>query len=88
MGNLSKLLSNLLNFVFKYASVVLDIIQQVLMMVLKLGRPVKGNIEGDKKVYYLPAHPRYGDVEVSVLKGEKYFLTETAALKDGWVAAE
>ena len=80
-------MGDLLNTIFKYGAVVLDWVQKGLFMLLRFRRPIKGNIEGEKKVYYTVDHAQYSQVEVSLLKGEKYFLTEKAAVNDGWTKA-
>lgn len=82
-------MSKLLNTIFMVVAIILDYLQKGLMMFFGFRLPVKGNIEADgRKVYYMPSHPKYRDIEVSVLKGEKYFITEAGALKAGWVSAK
>ena len=82
-------MSGLLNQVFLYLAIILDWVQRGLMYLFKFDVPIKGNIEKDgTKLYYLPTHYAYTEVEVSLLKGERYFLSEDAAVKAGWKKAE
>lgn len=81
-------MSELLNKLFWVMALFLKYIQMALVFFFGLRKPVKGNLEDNgQKFYYTSSHPRYDEVEVSLLKGEKYFLDEAAALKDGWTEA-
>lgn len=48
------------------------------------GCPIKGNINGKKKIYHTPWSPNYGVTQINPDKGEAWFCTEAEALEAGW----
>ena len=48
------------------------------------GCPVKGNISGAGRVYYLPWSNQYNRVHIQPKKGERWFCNERDAIKAGW----
>ena len=48
--------------------------------------PIKGNVSRrGNKYYFLPEHPAYAEVVITVSKGERCFESEEEALDAGWV---
>ena len=48
------------------------------------GCPVKGNISGAGRVYYLPWSNQYERVHIQPKKGERWFCNEREAIQAGW----
>ena len=48
------------------------------------GCPVKGNISGAGRVYYLPWSNKYDRVRIQPNKGERWFCNEREAIQAGW----
>ena len=48
------------------------------------GCPVKGNISGAGRVYYLPWSNQYDRVRIQPNKGERWFCNEREAIQAGW----
>ena len=48
------------------------------------GCPVKGNISGAGRVYYLPWSNQYDRVQIQPKKGERWFCNEREAIQAGW----
>jgi len=48
------------------------------------GCPVKGNISGAGRVYYLPWSNQYDRVHIQPKKGERWFCNERDAIQAGW----
>ena len=51
------------------------------------GCPIKGNVNGDERIYHTPWSAYYGRVKVDVEAGERWFCDEAAAQAAGWRAA-
>jgi hypothetical protein len=47
---------------------------------------IKGNVNGSKRLYFLPGLPGYEDVRIN-RKGERWFCSEDEALAAGWKPA-
>ncbi|MGE3065555.1 MAG: thermonuclease family protein [Hyphomicrobiaceae bacterium] len=52
------------------------------------GCPIKGNITGAGRVYYLPWSPDYGRAQVQRARGERWFCSESEAISAGWKPSE
>jgi endonuclease YncB( thermonuclease family) len=50
------------------------------------GCPIKGNISRNGRIYHAPWSPWYARTKVSVNNGERWFCSESKALKAGWRA--
>lgn len=50
------------------------------------GCPIKGNINGDTRVYHTPWSPNYSQTKIDTSKGERWFCSETEALLAEWTA--
>ena len=48
------------------------------------GCPVKGNISGAGRVYYMPWSNQYDKVYIQPKKGERWFCNEREAIQAGW----
>lgn len=50
------------------------------------GCTVKGNISynGGTRIYHIPGQTDYADTKISLLKGERWFCSEGAAIDAGW----
>ena len=48
------------------------------------GCPVKGNISGAGRVYYLPWSNKYDRIRIQPKKGERWFCNEREAIRAGW----
>jgi endonuclease YncB( thermonuclease family) len=50
------------------------------------GCPIKGNINGETRVYHTPWSPNYGQTKIDTSKNERWFCNEAEALAAGWIA--
>ena len=50
------------------------------------GCPIKGNINGENKVYHTPWSPNYSQTQINTSNGEMWFCDEAVALAAGWTA--
>ncbi len=48
--------------------------------------PIKGNINGNARIYHTPWSPNYQQTKIDPGKGERWFCDESDALAAGWVA--
>lgn len=49
------------------------------------GCPIKGNINGETRIYHTPWSPNYSQTKIDGHKGERWFCNEAEALGAGWV---
>jgi endonuclease YncB( thermonuclease family) len=52
------------------------------------GCPIKGNVQGGRRLYVLPWSQDYARVRVSLSRGERWFCSEAEAQAAGWKPAE
>lgn len=75
-------------YVFLIASLILNLADSHAAETIyhPVGCDIKGNINGKKRLYYLPNHPLFEKVLVNGT-GEKWFCDEDEAIKGGWKPA-
>jgi endonuclease YncB( thermonuclease family) len=52
------------------------------------GCPIKGNVNGDERIYHTPWSPYYGRVKMDADRGERWFCDEAEAQAAGWRSAQ
>ncbi|MGK6316857.1 hypothetical protein [Neorhizobium sp. DT-125] len=50
---------------------------------------IKGNFDvlSGTRSYYLPRHPKYGQIDVNIWNGDRWFCTAAEAREGGWMPA-
>ena len=59
---------------------------EVAVQIAPKGCPIKGNISHKGRIYHAPWSPWYMRTKVSINKGERWFCSESDAIKAGWRA--